>query len=688
MELTGWNRETSPFHSGEQELQGRLGLRDMNENMARRMLRPNMPEQHQEFFAQLPYIIAGSVDEKGWPWASMLVGEQGFISTPNDTTLSFNGAKINGDPFWTNTQEGQPVGFVGIELATRRRNRVNGVIVSDKDNLKVEVSQSYGNCPQYIHTRDLHQARDPQTTFSPEVKMLTALDDKTKKIITSSDVFFVASHNPKDDFKDTGGIDASHRGGKPGFVKVEGNTLTIPDYSGNNLFNTFGNFLVNPKAGLLFIDFSTGDIVQLTGKVDLLWDKDAEIEAFKGAERAWQFHVDHGHVLKAASPYRWELKEHSPNAQFTGDWNEAAQILSNEESRNSWKNFKVTKVIEESSAIRSFYLEPEDGSPVLPFNPGQFLTLRVTPKGAEDPVTRTYTVSSAPSDPYYRISVKREGLVSTHLHDEIDVGANIEIHAPKGAFWMDTNEQRPTVLLAAGVGITPMMSMIRQAATDGFARRHHRPITLLHASQTTEQRAFAHELTQLQEASNGALRYISLIERPAEEEIAGLQYHVEGRVTPQLLQKLLPIDDYDFYLCGPGPFMQGIYDMLIKLGTSDARIFAEAFGPASLKRIEPAKTDTFPSDEEAATEAVVTFEHSQVEQGWTPDQGTLLEFAEGHGLTPNFGCRGGSCGSCAVKVKSGKVAYQNKLNAEVVSDEALICCAVPAKSDEPLILDL
>ncbi|MEM9279708.1 MAG: pyridoxamine 5'-phosphate oxidase family protein [Pseudomonadota bacterium] len=324
MNLQGWDKDTSPYHQGEQELHDRLGRKERQEMMARRIHRPFMPDQHREFFAQLPFIVAGSVDEQSWPWASILFGEPGFISTPDDKTLNVNAGVISGDPFWGNVEAGSPVGFVGIELPTRRRNRLNGVVKHrDENHVEVGVVQSYGNCPQYIFTRDTDQARDPNAMHEPEISKFSELPETAVEIIRNAETFFVASHNDKDDKYDTGGVDANHRGGKAGFVRVDGQTLTIPDYIGNFAFNTFGNFLVNPKAGLLFIDFKTGDIVQLTGTVELIWEPTDEIRAFEGAERAWKFHLDHGHILKSAAPYVWNDGEHSERTLMTGTWQES-----------------------------------------------------------------------------------------------------------------------------------------------------------------------------------------------------------------------------------------------------------------------------------------------------------------------------------------------------------------------------
>lgn len=326
MELTAWDKETSPYHSGEQELHARLGRKDRQDRMGRRIHRSYMPDQHRDFFAQLPFIVAGSVDADGAPWASILFGDAGFLQTPSDRELLIDAGRIAGDPFYDNIGTQAPVGFVGIELATRRRNRMNGVVEDSSDAIRVGVVQSYGNCPQYIHTRDLTQMRDPHVTFDPEMARFTDLPEPVADLIARADMFFVASHNPKDDIRTNGGVDANHRGGKPGFVKVEGNTLTIPDFTGNFAFNTLGNFIVNPKAGLLFIDSATGDIVQLTGTVDILWDHTEDTKAFRGAERAWRFHLTHGHVLKSAAPYHWKGGEISPSSVLTGSWPEAAKV--------------------------------------------------------------------------------------------------------------------------------------------------------------------------------------------------------------------------------------------------------------------------------------------------------------------------------------------------------------------------
>ncbi|WP_417839995.1 pyridoxamine 5'-phosphate oxidase family protein [Tritonibacter scottomollicae] len=695
MEDSGWDKEVSPYHPGEAELHERLGRKDHQERMGRRIHRPFMPQQHRTFFAQLPFVVAGSIDGQGWPWASMLFGTPGFMGTPDDKTLSIAASTLPGDPFGDNAEAGAPVSFVGIELPTRRRNRVNGVVRSHEGaDVQVDVVQSFGNCPQYIHTRDMDFVRDPATPEDIDVETFTSLDGTARDILARADTFFVASYNDREDKFTNGGVDVNHRGGRPGFVRIDGDTLTIPDFIGNFAFNTLGNFMVVPKAGLIFVDFATGDLVQLTGTVELLWDKTEETEAFRGAERSWRFTLHHGQRLIGASPLRFKGGEASPNTRLTGTWDEAEEAREAQAQRLEWRPFRVTRIEDESAVIRSFYLEPADGKALPAHKPGQYLTIRATPEGAEKSVVRTYTLSSAPADPHYRISVKREdagqdkpaGVVSSHLHASVKVGDLIETRAPNGAFWMDTDEERPAVLIAGGVGITPMVAMARQAMTEGFSRRHLRPLTIFHAARTKAERAFASEFGAFQDASDGGLRYISLIGRPGPQEKAGRDFHRSGRISPEILQAYLPLADYDFFLCGPAPFMQRVYDILMTMGVRDKRIFAEAFGPAALKRVpeEGGATD----EVEEADEAIVSFEASGFEQAWTPENGTLLELAEAHGLTPNYGCRSGACGTCAVRLTGGKVAYRHRPDFPPEPEDVLICCAAPAPSSEPLRLDL
>lgn len=286
-------RQDNPFHPGEQAVHDRFGIRERMLDVGQRVIRTAMPEQHQRFFEQLPFMLVGSADAAGRPWASTLVGKPGFMQAPNAKRLDFKVRPIPGDPLAEGLAPGAQLGLLGIELHTRRRNRVNGhVVASDASGFSVEVDQTVGNCPQYIQGREFHWVRDAADLQPCRIEALSALDADARAFIERSDTLFVATQAPaasgEADVKVGRGADVSHRGGRPGFVKMEDErTLLVPDFTGNFLFMTFGNPQLNPRAGVLFIDLDSGDLLKLTGSAEVVWGGDA-LKAFDGAERAWR----------------------------------------------------------------------------------------------------------------------------------------------------------------------------------------------------------------------------------------------------------------------------------------------------------------------------------------------------------------------------------------------------------------
>lgn len=317
--MDGWSEDISPFHRGEQTLHDRLGIKDRQEALGRRMMRRFMPDQHREFFAQLPFVILGSVDKSGAPWASIVGGPPGFVSTPTDTTMRIAAQPLPGDPLADGLPVNASVSLLGIEPHTRRRNRANlRVEGRDETGIDLRLAMSFGNCPQYIQTREVDWSGFAATP--PALKQLDTLTDEVLALISRADTFFVASYNDQDDPETIGGADVNHRGGKPGFVKAEGTALTIPDFRGNNAFNTLGNFLVNPKAGLLFLDFDTGDVVQMTGSAAILHDITEATTGVSGAQRSWTFGFERGHILHKAIPARWSFGDYAHQMDQTGIW--------------------------------------------------------------------------------------------------------------------------------------------------------------------------------------------------------------------------------------------------------------------------------------------------------------------------------------------------------------------------------
>jgi uncharacterized protein len=671
----------SPWHRGEIAMQKTAGAAERMSEMGKRVVRDHMPDQHRQFFAQLPFMVAGTVDENGDPWATLLAGHPGFMHTPDATTLDIRHTHDPLDPADAGLHDGASIGLLGIELHTRRRNRMNGVIRrDDRRGLSVAVEQSYGNCPQYIQLRDFEFVREPSEVSTAKPLKLDTLSSRAKEMIQRADTFFVATYFDREDGHRQ--VDVSHRGGRAGFVRIaDDSTFTIPDFAGNLFFNTLGNILVNGRAGLLFTDFETGDVLQLSGEAEVLTDS-PETPAFQGAERLWRFRAQRIVLREAALPLRWSFRREgwSPNSLMTGDWQQVAERLKAAALANAWREFRVSKIVDESDVIRSFHLEPMDGAGIVPHAAGQHLPIRVTLPDSEKPLVRTYTISVAPSDGAYRISVKREGRVSSYLHDNVRVGDLIEARAPAGDFTIDALERRPAVLLAAGVGITPMLAILRHIVFEGLRKRRVRQTWLVVSARTLSNRAFMQEIDELVARAGGAVHVIRVLSDPY-GAVFKQDYDVSGRIDMDLLTSFLPFNDYDFYLCGPGAFMQSIYDGLRALNIADARVHAEAFGPASLVRTLDRGVEA-KSLVPAATEAVVSFVKSKKDAQWKPENGTLLELAEANGVDAEFNCRGGTCGTCRTRIVQGKVSYASEPAFHVGEDEALICCAVPAASDE------
>ncbi|QKJ35738.1 pyridoxamine 5'-phosphate oxidase family protein [Pseudomonas sp. MPDS] len=676
--------QSSPWHEGELTLQRSVGAVDMMTSVGQRQLARNwMPDQHREFYAQLPFVVLGAVDRQGDVWATLRTGKPGFMSSPDPQTLQIDLKPQPSDPAQEGMGEGAAIGMLGIELHTRRRNRMNGNIRRLLDHgLEISVSQAYGNCPRYINLRQYSFVREQ----AGDVRHLVATDPLARRLITTADSFYIATYVERDGERQ---VDASHRGGKPGFVRMdEDGTLTIPDFSGNLFFNTLGNILLNPRAGLIFVDFKTGDLLQMTGSAQVLLD-DPEIAAFQGAERLLRFKPQRVVYRQAAIPLRWKDQSagDSPNSLMTGSWEQAAERLQAEALRTQWRPLRVVRVVDESHNIRSFYLQAADGAGVPRFDAGQHLPVRISLEGQKAPAIRTYSVSSAPSDDFLRISVKREGLVSSHLHDRIEVAQQIEARAPQGHFTVQAAERRPLVLLAAGVGVTPLLSMLREVVYQGLRMSRMRPVWLVQSARTVADLAFREEIDELVKRAAGKVKVLRLVSQPPTEGV-GQGYDATGRIDVELLKQLLALDDYDYYLCGPGSFTQSLYDGLRTLRIPDDRIHAETFGPSTLVRDAEVSVPAAPQVPASSESVKVLFASSGKEARWEPGSGTLLELAEARGLSPEFSCRGGSCGTCKTRLSQGQVHYLNSPAEPVAEDEVLICCAVPAQGSETVVLDV
>lgn len=541
----------SPFHEGEQQVQERLGVRDAIEPWARQVVRSHLPEEHRAFHTSLPFLVAAARDGQDRPWVTLLTGEPGFVRSPDPGHLLIDARPAPGDPLEGALRPGADLGLLGIGLETRRRNRVNGRIGDgrDGDAIRFEVDQAFGNCPQYIHERSW--TRVPVPPQPKPARRSAELSDTAQDRIREADTFFIASGHRGNGDNPIYGMDASHRGGDPGFVHVESATrLVFPDYAGNNHYNTMGNLVVDPRVGLLFVDFEGGGTLQITGRARIDWDSDA-VARFPAARRLIIIDIDGIVELDEALPLRW-----SAATEFV-------------------RTLRLIDKTPESADVTSFVFEARDDGLLADFEAGQHLPIELAVPGHSRPVDRTYSLSNGPGSGVYRISVKREteGLVSRHLHDNVEVGAFVDARRPAGEFVL-SKDDRPVVLVSAGVGLTPMVSMLHELTSGALLR----PVVFIHGARDGDHHPLSSEVRELVARREHAHAHVAY-SNPRDDDVQGRDFDSLGRVDSERILTLAPERDADFYLCGPAGFMADIRSGLVAAGVREDRIHTETFGP-------------------------------------------------------------------------------------------------------------
>jgi hypothetical protein len=364
-------------------------------------------------------------------------------------------------------------------------------------------------------------------------------------------------------------------------------------------------------------------------------------------------------------------------------------------SSAAWPGCRAFRVVgrtfEDSGRTQcSFHLQPVDGAPLPPFRPGQFLTFALPvadatagAPGKERRITRCYSLSDRPDTTGYRVTIKRvmapadrpelpPGVASAHFHDRVNAGDVLEVKAPAGQFFIDPDPQVPAVLICGGIGITPMMSMLRWCLDEQAERTVHLYYGLRHSGehafkQTLEQLAGAHPNFHLN----------VLYSRPGPDDVQGRDFHSTGHVDIDLLRRTLPHGRHQFYVCGPPPMMESLVPALAAWGVLANDIHHEAFGPASLRSALGASqvvvlSRTAPVD--------VTFRRSGRTLVWDGQDASLLDFAERHGVAVESGCRSGSCGSCETKLVTGSVRYAQKPDHDVAPGSCLLCVGTPGSA--------
>ncbi|MBO9447555.1 pyridoxamine 5'-phosphate oxidase family protein [Ruegeria sp. R14_0] len=539
------SRSDIPFHAGELAAQHRAGAGHIAEQAAP-FIRDFMPDQHRDFYQAQPFLVAASGDAEGRVWATIIEGPDGFVEASDPRTLELNTHLDPSDPLAQALGNGADIGVVGIELATRRRNRLSGRTRPIENGLAIDIRQTFGNCPQYINERDwwrVARNKDAKPVVSDHLSPAQIAH------ITRADTLFIGSgrHGPQGLASD--GFDASHRGGEPGFVRVIGpNQLRIPDYSGNNFFNTIGNLLEDPRIGLLFVDFASGGLLHLTGRAEIDWTP-AEAQD-PNILRMIDVQVDAVVERPEALSLRWSAQPASSTKLMVAD------------------------KVKEAENITSFHFVPANGHALASFQAGQHLPIALDIPHLKTKVRRTYSLSGNPGNEHFRITVKREpqGAASTFLHDKIEVGDVIEARPPAGDFVIPEGNN-PLVLVSAGVGLTPMVAMLYQSVQ----QNGDRPVWFVHGARNGHHHALRDEVDQLIAANRNTGKRV-YYSAPVSTDQLGRDFDVQGRITANELLALCAGDDAQYLLCGPAGFVTGLQTGLEAAGVPKSQIHFETFG--------------------------------------------------------------------------------------------------------------
>jgi len=393
---------------------------------------------------------------------------------------------------------------------------------------------------------------------------------------------------------------------------------------------------------------------------------------FETVRSLWRIYGDRREQLATVQKLQSELREVQLRCR---------ELEQSQSGWNGCRKFTVAKKVLECEEVNAFYLKPHDGRPLPVFKPGQYLTFQLDLPGRDKPLIRCYSLSDSPHQKeYYRVTIKKEkappdkpelppGAGSTYFTDVVKEGDILNVKAPSGHFFLDMTRMNPIVLIAGGVGITPMLCMANAIAASGskreawffFGVRNQREH--IHKAEL-EKLAAEHENIHLQVCYS----------RPSPGEVKGRDYQHEGRVSIELLKEVLPSNNFEYYLCGNGAFMKSITDGLEAWGVPDKDVHFEAFGPATVKKKTVAPT---PTETVHLAKLEVTFSRSGKKVRWEPSAGNLLDFARSQNVKIDSGCCAGSCGSCVVAIKSGEVDYISQPSSPPEAGSCLTCVCRP-----------
>ncbi len=356
-------------------------------------------------------------------------------------------------------------------------------------------------------------------------------------------------------------------------------------------------------------------------------------------------------------------------------------------TERSYRKLLVKCVLPEGEAAKSFYLVPTDGRPLDHYFPGQHLPFRLNIPDQARPVFRCYTISNC-GDDFYRLTIKKEvapfdrpdvapGLSSSFFHDAVRPGDLLDAKPPSGNFWLDLHRDHPVVMLAGGIGVTPMMSMLEALDRAGSARSVYFMFALRHSGD----HVFKSQLRAISERRPNVHMRV-FYEQLRSQDIEGLDYQHIGRIDIAALRKHLPSLDMEYYICGPPGMMKALTEGLAGAGVAAEAIQTESFGPSSAALL--ALTSSGKEESAGSSEIMVTFARSEITAPWTGEVQSLLQLAEINRVDISSGCQYGDCGTCMVRLLEGKVTYRHATGARVDPGCCLPCSCRPETS---IVLD-
>lgn len=590
----------SPFHAGEQKIQTLTGAREVSEKLGRSWHSSTLQPGAIQFLAEQQLLYTSSRNKDGQLWASVVAGPRGFLTSPAPSKLVAHPmTRLPGDPAELNV--GEHVGSLGITLQTRRRERVNGIVThSHSDSLTLSVQQSFSGCPKYIQARvvEIDEERLERGAESKACSCTSGnakLGDAEQKFIKSADTLFLATcwFGNLEAGDGVVGCDTSHRGGPLGFVQVEKpGTLQFADYVGNFTFTTLGNLMDDPRASILFLDWTTGSSLQLSGRCSILWDE----KQLPGAQRTMKFvtqkwvHIRNALPFKTPGPVKWSPYNPLPTSQYceAAGKDRIEQLFNNYVDQGSAvQMLRCLTVKREALDVMTFAFESYKGrgSESVLATPGQFASFDFTGIKGKDGETlnRTWTISSPAQEmkakEQFSVTIKKVGLVSGWMFENMVPGRVICFRGVDGDFTLDDRMKSVppagVLLIGGGIGITPIRVLLHDCVSRGI------PVTLLYCTRTLADAVFLEDLQKVAEEGETAKVTITLTndnQAHGRKNDNGSCQFLQGRISAAMLEQVCgDVKERAIFQCGPASMMNAVKAELKILGFPFLNLHQEDF---------------------------------------------------------------------------------------------------------------